>query len=139
MQLKTFDYWREALQINQTLKQRILTSKEVNWLQSFCDEFGSYAKITAFTDKAITDALQGKHQAGEQVNMVMMCTKSISGVSSLDKPRCKLYIARCESYLLEKGTEEVGKAFEQLLKLYPSFIDAYIEYWKYLKFRMTQK
>ena len=57
----------------------------------------------------------------------------------LDKPRCKLYIARCESYLLEKGTENIGGAFEQLLKVYPSFIDAYIEYWKYLKFRMTHK
>lgn len=26
-----------------------------------------------------------------------------------------------------------------MLELYPTFIDGYIEYWKYLKFRLTQK
>lgn len=30
----------------------------------------------------------------------------------------------------------MGQAFEELLKLYPTFIDGYLEYWKYLKFRM---
>jgi len=44
-----------------------------------------------------------------------------------------------ESYLLERGTKQIGCSFEELIKKYPSFIDAYIEYWKYLKHRMTQK
>ena len=30
----------------------------------------------------------------------------------------------------------MGVAFEELLKLYPTFIDGYLEYWKYLKFRL---
>ena len=70
----------------------------------------------------------------------MMINKSLSQVEKLDKPNCLLYKSRIESYLLEGETSKtLGNAFLELLQMYPSFIDAYIEYWKYLKFRLTRK
>jgi len=44
-----------------------------------------------------------------------------------------------EGYLIEtnQDTENYGIAFEKLLEQYPTFIDGYIYYWQYLKFRLT--
>lgn len=44
-----------------------------------------------------------------------------------------------EAFLIEtpEGIENFGKAFERLLESFPTFIDGYIHYWKYLKFRLT--
>ena len=44
-----------------------------------------------------------------------------------------------ESYLLEAETVRVGSAYEEFLQEYPRFIDGYIQYWKYLKFRLTER
>ena len=43
-----------------------------------------------------------------------------------------------EGYLMESDhqTEDYGLAFQRLLEIYPTFIDGYIHYWQYLKFRM---
>ena len=50
-----------------------------------------------------------------------------------------LYQARVESYLEELGSDKLkmGSKFGELVEKYPAFIDGYIEYWKYLKFRLT--
>lgn len=82
-----------------------------------------------------------KKQSPEQsaIDTVMMITRSLQSVEKLDKPNCILYKSRIESYLLEQGQKQIGAAFDDLLSSYPSFIDGYIEYWKYLKFRLTQK
>lgn len=52
-----------------------------------------------------------------------------------------MYRARVESYLEELGNDKLkmGDKFEELVSAFPAFIDGYIEYWKYLKFRLTVK
>ena len=44
-----------------------------------------------------------------------------------------------EAYLIESPemTENFGESFERLLEVYPTFIDGYIHFWRYLKFRLT--
>ena len=67
-------------------------------------------------------------------NTVIMITKSLGQIEKLDKANCLLYKSRIESYLLQDGCEP----FKRLLELYPSFIDGYLEYWKFLKFQLTR-
>lgn len=65
--------------------------------------------------------------------------RSMQNLEKIDRPNSLLFQARMESYLIESNqdTEDYGQAFQRLLEQYPTFIDGYIHYWKYLKFRMT--
>ena len=69
---------------------------------------------------------------------MLMITSSLKQIEEIDRPNCLLFQSKIKSYLCEKDTTYIGKYFEELLKYYPSFIDGYIEYWKYLKFKLTQ-
>ena len=65
---------------------------------------------------------------------------SMQKIEKIDKPNSLLFQARMDAYLIEApagGAEtsnqtEPGAAFERLLELFPTFIDGYIHYWKYL-------
>jgi len=72
--------------------------------------------------------------------MVKEYISSISRMEELDKPNSLLLKARMEAYLIEdvNETKNFGQAYENLVNEFPSFIDAYVHYWKYLKFRLTQ-
>jgi len=72
--------------------------------------------------------------------MVKEYMKSMQNMERIDRPNSLLFQARMEAYLIEQPAATVifGKAFEKLLELYPTFIDGYIHYWHYLKFRLTQ-
>lgn len=61
-------------------------------------------------------------------------------IETLDKPNSLLFQAKLKSYLVETPEERngFGHAFEALIKEYPTFIDVYLQYWKYLKFRLGQ-
>ena len=76
----------------------------------------------------------------KNINMVKEYISSISRMEELDKPNSLLLKARMEAYLIEdvNETENFGQAYEDLVTEFPSFIDAYVHYWKYLKFRLTQ-
>ena len=65
---------------------------------------------------------------------------TISKLEKVDRPNLLLFKARMQAYLVESvdTTEQFGKHFEDLLEDYPSFIDGYIAFWKYLKFRLVQ-
>lgn len=68
-----------------------------------------------------------------------MITNSLKQVERLDKPNCLLYKAKIQAYLSESLTSnQWGSPFEEVVKEYPSFIDGYLQFWKYLKFRLTQ-
>jgi hypothetical protein len=73
-------------------------------------------------------------------NMLIEYIQTIKGMEVIDKPNCMLFIARLEAYLIENivQTQQFGASFERLVEEYPSFIDAYVHYWKYLKFRLIQ-
>lgn len=61
-------------------------------------------------------------------------------IETLDKPNSLLFQAKLKSYLVETPEEKngFGLAFEELIAEYPTFIDVYLQYWKYLKFRLGQ-
>ena len=65
---------------------------------------------------------------------------SISKLEKIDRPNSLLFKARMQAYLVENidTTEHFGRAFEELLEEFPSFIDGYIHFWKYLKHRLCQ-
>ena len=99
-------------------------------------------RLAGEADRKVKEVMGQKQQAPidqETINTVMMINESLSKVEKLDKPNCLLQKSRIESYLLEGESRTIGKAFLELLSQYPSFIDAYIEYWKYLKFRLNHK
>ena len=59
-------------------------------------------------------------------------------MGKIDQPNSLLFQARMEAYLLENETSEnFGKAFDTLIEEYPTFIDGYINYWHYLKYRLS--
>ena len=48
--------------------------------------------------------------------------------------------ARMEAYLIETpetSEDRYGEAFERLIQQFPTFIDGYLEFWHYLKYRLT--
>lgn len=69
-------------------------------------------------------------------------------IERLDRPNALLLKARMDAYLIESVLQvgrstatnplEFGRRFEELIKEFPSFIDGYIHYWKYLKFRIQE-
>ena len=69
-------------------------------------------------------------------------------IERLDRPNALLLKARMDAYLIESVEQvgrstasnpfEFGRRFEELIKEFPSFIDSYIHYWKYLKFRIQE-
>ena len=65
---------------------------------------------------------------------------TIDKLEKVDRPNLLLFKARMQGYLVENvdTTEHYGRHFEELLEEYPSFIDGYIHFWKYLKFRLVQ-
>lgn len=63
---------------------------------------------------------------------------SMEKMGKIDKPNSLLFQARMESYLIEtENSENFGQAFATLIEQYPTFIDGYINYWHYLKYRLT--
>ena len=44
-----------------------------------------------------------------------------------------------QAYLIESpdSNESYGETFERLIQEFPTFIDGYIEFWHYLKYRLT--
>lgn len=63
---------------------------------------------------------------------------TLKAIEALDRPNSLLFQARLKAYLVETPEESkgFGKAFEELINEFPTFIDAYLQYWKYLKFRL---
>ena len=82
---------------------------------------------------------RGRHGQANQ-DMVTEYLTSINKLEKIDRPNSLLFKARMQAYLVENidTTTQFGKAFEELLEEYPSFIDGYIHYWKYLKHRLVQ-
>lgn len=84
-----------------------------------------------------------KHTEQTRKNMVREYMSSMQKIEKIDMPNSLLFQARMEAYLIESSSKvdetETGQAFERLLEQFPTFIDGYIHYWKYLKFRMSQQ
>jgi hypothetical protein len=65
---------------------------------------------------------------------------TMKAIESLDRPNSLLFQANLKAYCVETIDEPdgFGQAFEELINEYPTFIDAYLQFWKYLKFRLSQ-
>ena len=65
---------------------------------------------------------------------------TLKHVEALDRPNSMLFEANLKAYCVETAEEPggFGKAFEELIDEYPTFIDAYLQFWKYLKFRLGE-
>jgi len=65
---------------------------------------------------------------------------TMKAIESLDRPNSLLFQANLKAYCVETLDEPdgFGLAFEELINEYPTFIDAYLQFWKYLKFRLSQ-
>jgi hypothetical protein len=52
----------------------------------------------------------------------------LKAIEALDRPNSLLFQAKLKGYLVENPDESngFGKAFEELINEYPSFIDAYL-------------
>lgn len=65
--------------------------------------------------------------------------KSMQNMEKIDLPNSLLLQARMEAYLIESDSSgSFGEAFERLIQQFPTFIDGYIEFWHYLKYRLTR-
>ena len=77
--------------------------------------------------------------AQELNNKLKEYMKSMQHMEKIDQPNSLLLQARMEAYLIETPqNENYGEAFERLIQQFPTFIDGYIEFWHYLKYRLTQ-
>lgn len=76
----------------------------------------------------------------QQKNEVKEYLMTLKAIESLDRPNSLLFQANLKAYCVETVDEPngFGIAFEELIKEYPSFIDAHLQFWKYLKFRLGQ-
>ena len=73
-------------------------------------------------------------------NKLQEYMRSMQNMEKIDQPNSLLLQARMEAYLIEKPEQnEIGAAFERLIQQFPTFIDGYIEFWHYLKYRLTQQ
>lgn len=64
---------------------------------------------------------------------------TMKAMESIDRPNSLLFQANLWAYCVETPDEPkgFGRAFEDLIDEYPTFIDAHIHLWKYLKFRLA--
>lgn len=66
----------------------------------------------------------------------------MQNMEKIDRPNSLLVQARMDAYLIETpetSEDNYGESFERLIQLFPTFIDGYIEFWHYLKYRLTQQ
>ena len=65
---------------------------------------------------------------------------TMKAIEMLDRPNSLLFKANLIAYCVETADEPkgFGRAFEELIEEYPTFIDAHLQFWKYLKFRLAQ-
>jgi hypothetical protein len=64
---------------------------------------------------------------------------TMKAIELLDQPNSLLFKANLQAYCVETIDELAGygQGFETLICEYPTFIDAYLQFWKYLKFRLA--
>lgn len=142
MPLKTQEYWVKAYSDHQ--KNRNLSLQQANQVNMFLKEQQFFTIIGENADRMIKEKQGLRKPKGPQPSeqakkdQVREYMQSMQHMEKIDKPNSMLFQARMEAYLIETGEDEnYGKAFEVLLDQFPTFIDGYINYWHYLKYRLT--
>ena len=89
--------------------------------------------------KAVQSSKSSRGHKKHNQDTITEYLTSINKLEKIDRPNSLLFKARMQAYLVETiDTTQFGKAFDELLEQYPSFIDGYIHFWKYLKHRLVQ-
>lgn len=123
MPLKTYRYW---IQIEN------LGARKMKQVAAFLDEYVFFTRISDLAEAEVSKFMMSKSKPDK--NTVLMIAQSLKQIEKLDRPNCMLYNCRVQSYL--SGAPD-SSLFDQLITSLPSFIDGYIEFWKFLRYLKT--
>lgn len=137
MPLKTFTFWKKADE--RGVKDKTLSQRKQQQVKLFQNEFQLFSLIGDKASELIKAAQKNVTKMTEQQkNEVKEYLQTLKAIESLDRPNSLLFQANLTAYCVETADEPAGfgLAFEQLIEDYPTFIDAHLQFWKYLKFRL---